>query len=271
MSAGTTRSAMPGFDDYRLLSADGGDRPVLEVDQVTKIYPSEPPVTALDGVSFAVARGELVGIVGPSGSGKTTLLHLMGTLDRPTSGLVRITGLDVGRLHDRELAALRATRIGFVFQQFFLAEHQSTLDNVADGLLYAGVPQAERRALALDALRLVGLAERLHARPTQLSGGQRQRVAIARALVGSPAIVLADEPTGNLDQVTGQAILGLLEQLHHRGVTVVVITHDRDIAARMGRRIEMRDGQIVRDSAQQTAPAPIRAPGDTSYSQDCRP
>jgi putative ABC transport system ATP-binding protein len=223
--------------------------PVLEVDQLTRIYPGEPPVTALRAVSFAVARGELVGIVGPSGSGKTTLLHLMGTLDRPTTGLVRITGLETGRLPDRELAALRATQIGFVFQQFFLAEHDSVLGNVADGLLYAGVPQPERRVLALDALRLVGLDGRPHARPTQLSGGQRQRVAIARALVGGPAIVLADEPTGNLDQATGQAILALLERLHHLGVTIVVITHDRDVAARMGRRIEMLDGRIVRDSA----------------------
>jgi putative ABC transport system ATP-binding protein len=251
----------------------GGDRPrpVLEVDQVTKVYPSEPPVTALRDVCFTVARGELVGIVGPSGSGKTTLLHLMGTLDRPSSGHVRVTGLDVEQLSDRELAALRATRIGFVFQQFFLTEHQSVLDNVADGLLYAGVPQAERRARALDALSMVGLEGRPQARPNQLSGGQRQRVGIARALVGSPAIVFADEPTGNLDQATGQAILGLFEDLHDLGVTIVVITHDRDIAAHMGRRIEMLDGQIVFDSADKTAVSPMPAPGAHSGGTDDRP
>jgi putative ABC transport system ATP-binding protein len=191
--------------------------------------------------------------VGPSGSGKSTLLHLMGSLDRPSTGSVRITGLDVGQMSDRELAALRATRIGFVFQQFFLAEHQSVLDNVADGLLYAGVPLAERRAQAFVALDLVGLAERAKARPTQLSGGQRQRVAIARALVGQPAIVLADEPTGNLDQATGQSILRLFEGLHRAGVSIVVITHDRDIAAHMSRQIDMLDGRIVSDSGSGSA------------------
>jgi putative ABC transport system ATP-binding protein len=221
--------------------------PVLEVDRISKVYPSQPPVTAVLDVSFTVARGELVGIVGPSGSGKTTLLQLMGTLDRPSAGRVRITGLEVDRLSDRELAALRATRIGFVFQQFFLAEHQSALDNVADGLLYAGVPQAERRARALDALELVGLDERPHAHPNQLSGGQRQRVAIARALIGGPAIVFADEPTGNLDQTTGRAILGLFEDLHDGGTTIVVITHDQHVAGRLSRRIEMLDGRIVSD------------------------
>jgi putative ABC transport system ATP-binding protein len=227
--------------------------PVLEVDQVTKVYPSEPPVTALQGVSLTVGRGELVAVVGPSGSGKSTMLHLMGSLDQPTTGTVRVTGLDVGRLSDRELAALRATRIGFVFQQFFLAEHQTALDNVADGLLYAAVPLAERRARALDALALVGLAERPHARPTQLSGGQRQRVAIARALVGQPAIVLADEPTGNLDQAVGQSIIGLFHELHRSGVTIVVITHDDSIASGMSRRIDVLDGRIVSDTARQDA------------------
>ena len=243
---------------------------MLEVKRVTKVYPGEPPVRALRDVSFSVARGELVGIVGPSGSGKTTLLQLMGTLDRPSAGSVRITGLDVARLPDRELAALRATKIGFVFQQFFLAEHQSALDNVADGLLYAGIPQVERRARALDALGLVGLEERPHARPNQLSGGQRQRVAIARALVGSPAIVFADEPTGNLDQATGRAILGLFEDLHVLGVTVVVITHDRDIAARLGRHIEMLDGQIVFDSAEPFGDSAVRTQGDVAQDEATR-
>jgi len=252
----STCSVTGAVEDGRLVALCDESRPVIEIDQVTKVYPSQPPVTALYGVSFSVYQGEFTSVVGPSGSGKTTLLHLMGTLDRPTSGLVRITGLDVEHLSDRDLAALRATRIGFVFQQFFLAEHQSALDNVADGLLYAGVPQAERRALALDALSLVGLDGRPHARPTELSGGQRQRVAIARALVGRPAIVLADEPTGNLDQATGQAILALFEKLLELGVTIVVITHDRDIAGRTERRIEMLDGRIVFDSAHKSLPTP---------------
>jgi putative ABC transport system ATP-binding protein len=222
--------------------------PVLDVSDVTKSYPGEPPVKALRGVNLAIGPGELVGIVGPSGSGKTTLLQLMGTLDRPTSGTVRITGLDVATMADHEVAYLRATRIGFVFQQFFLAEYSTVLDNVADGLLYAGIPHKERRRRALDALDLVGLAERAEARPTQLSGGQRQRVAIARALVGQPAIVLADEPTGNLDQATGQSILALIDELHQAGSTIVVITHDHAIATRMARTIEIVDGQIVADA-----------------------
>jgi putative ABC transport system ATP-binding protein len=230
------------------IALDGAAMPVLDVEEVTKSYPGEPPIQALRGVTLTIDKGDLVGIVGPSGSGKTTLLQLMGTLDRPTSGQVRITGLDVAAMADDDVAYLRATRIGFIFQQFFLAEHSTVLDNVADGLLYAGIPLKERRQRGLDALELVGLAERPHARPTELSGGQRQRVAIARALVGQPAIVLADEPTGNLDQATGHAILALIDQLHDAGSTIVVITHDHAIAARMARKVEILDGHIVADT-----------------------
>ncbi len=222
--------------------------PVLDVEDVTKSYPGEPPVQALREVSLTIGEGELVGIVGPSGSGKTTLLQLMGTLDRPTSGRVRVTGLDVATMADEDVAYLRATRIGFIFQQFFLAEHATVLDNVADGLLYAGIPLDDRRRRALEALELVGLAGRPVGRPTQLSGGQRQRVAIARALVGRPAIVLADEPTGSLDQATGQSILALIDQLNQTGSTIVVITHDHAIAERMRRKVEILDGQIVADT-----------------------
>ena len=230
------------------LAIDGAGVPVLAVDDVTKSYPGEPPVQALRGVNLTIGHGELLGIVGPSGSGKTTLLQLMGTLDRPTGGRVRITGLDVATMADEDVAYLRATRIGFILQQFFLAEHSTVLDNVADGLLYAGIPLKQRRQRALDALDLVGLAQRPQARPTQLSGGQRQRVAIARALVGQPAIVLADEPTGNLDQATGQSILALIDQLHQAGSTIVVITHDYVIAERMPRKVEILDGHIVADT-----------------------
>ena len=233
-----------------------GDRPnVVELRAVTRIYGTEPPVLALRGVDLTVARGELVAIVGPSGSGKTTLLHIIGTLDLPSSGTVRIDGIDVAGLDDRELAALRARSIGFVFQQFFLAEHQSVLDNVADGLLYAGVQVHERRELAAQALGAVGLADRQDARPTTMSGGQRQRIAIARALVGQPAIVLADEPTGNLDSHTGESIFELLEELNRKGATIIVITHDQDLATRLHRQVHVRDGLIATDTAGNGQPA----------------
>jgi putative ABC transport system ATP-binding protein len=221
---------------------------VLELRQLTKIYPGSPPVHALRGVTLAVAAGDLVGVLGPSGSGKTTLLHLAGTLDRASGGTVRVAGLEVSGLGDRELAGLRATAIGFVFQQYFLAEHQKILDNVADGQLYAGTGLAERREAAALALQRVGLAHRLSARPTQLSGGERQRVAIARALAGAPQIVLADEPTGNLDSATGAAILDLLTGLSQAGTTIVVVTHDPAIAARMNRQVRMLDGKIISDT-----------------------
>jgi len=230
----------------RASNSDQHARPaVLELHGVTKTYGSQPPVAALRGVSLRVGQGELVAIVGPSGSGKTTLLHIIGTLDRPTSGTVRIDGVDIAGLDDRQLAALRARSIGFVFQQFFLAEHQTALENVADGLLYAGFNVRERRELAGMALDRVGLADRQRFLPTHMSGGQRQRVAIARALVGRPAIVLADEPTGNLDSVTGKQILGLLQGLNAQGTTIIVITHDHDLAAHLHRQVHVRDGQIV--------------------------
>jgi putative ABC transport system ATP-binding protein len=223
---------------------------VLDVVDVHKEYPTTPPVQALRGVSFRVHRGELVSVVGPSGCGKSTLLHLMGTLDRPTTGDVVVAGHSVSDLSDRDLSSLRAHHIGFVFQQFHLLGGLTALDNVADGILYTGRPRRERRELAEIELRRVGMGHRLDQLATKLSGGELQRVATARAVVGNPSIVLADEPTGNLDSKNGQAIVELIEELHAGGTTIVVITHNLEIAERFPRTVELRDGKIESDSAQ---------------------
>jgi len=221
---------------------------VLELVDVVKRYPGDPPVEALRGVSLTVREGEMLAILGRSGSGKSTLLHVMGTLDTPDEGIVRVAGYDTSALSDRQLSALRARHIGFVFQQFFLLDGMSVLDNAADGLLYTGLPLHERRAAAREALERVGLGHRLQHRPAQLSGGERQRVAIARAVVNRPAVILADEPTGNLDSASGAALIELLRELHDEGATIAVITHDRDIAAAAPRRVEIDDGRIVLDT-----------------------
>ncbi|PKQ17882.1 MAG: ABC transporter ATP-binding protein [Actinobacteria bacterium HGW-Actinobacteria-8] len=222
---------------------------VLELADVVKSYAGHPPVHALDGVSLTVERGELVGIVGPSGSGKSTLLHIIGTLDRPSSGVVTIGGHVVSTMSDKRLSAARSSLIGFVFQQFHLISSMSALDNVATGLLYTGASLTERRFRAYEALVRVELAHRITHLPSELSGGERQRVAIARALVNRPAIILADEPTGNLDTRTGEQIMGLFQELHRQGATIVIITHDRELAKFLPRQVHIRDGRLESDSA----------------------
>ena len=223
---------------------------ILSLRDVQRTY-GEPPVAACAGVSLDIDYGEFVAIVGPSGSGKSTLLNLIGTLDRPSAGTVEIDGVDVGSLSDAKLSALRASRIGFVFQQFHLADGVNAVDNVADGLLYNGVPRSERRRRARSALERVGLGHRLDHRPHQMSGGERQRVAIARAVVGDPPLLLADEPTGNLDSVSGASIVELLHDLNAQGTTVIVITHDNELAAKLPRQIAIRDGRVVGDSREE--------------------
>lgn len=221
---------------------------VLELIRVQRHYPGSPTIKALDGVDLTIDRGELIAVVGPSGSGKSTLLNIMGSLDRPTTGSVRIDGVDASRLTDRRLAGLRAHRLGFVFQSFHLIESLSTEENVGLGLLYQGMTGRTRLLRAREALDRVGLGARHRATPSQLSGGERQRVAIARAIVGNPALVLADEPTGNLDSVNGAAILELLRDLNAQGSTIVIVTHDRDLAATLPRHVALLDGRIESDT-----------------------
>lgn len=232
--------------------------PALELVDVVKEYPGTPPVRALNGVNLTVTQGELAAIVGPSGSGKSTMLHVMGTLDRPTSGSVRIAGHEVSSLSDRRLSGVRSSLVGFVFQQFFLLDGDSAIDNVATGLLYSGESLRKRRNAAAETLERVGLGHRLHHRPNELSGGERQRVAIARALVARPALVLADEPTGNLDTKTSESIQTLLHELHQEGATIIVVTHDNELADSLPRQVRFRDGVIEHDSAALNNPGVVQ-------------
>ncbi|MFJ7986034.1 ABC transporter ATP-binding protein [Streptomyces sp. NPDC096351] len=259
--------------------APGTPPPVVRLRGVTKEYAGG--VRALDGVDLTVMEGELLGIVGPSGSGKSTLLHIVGTLDRPSAGTVQIAGYDIASLSDRRLSALRARRIGFVFQAFHLVPGVGALENVAEGLLYSGLPRARRRKMAAEALARVGLADRMRHRPHELSGGQKQRVAIARAVVGEPALLLADEPTGALDSASGEAVMTLLHELNAEGATIAVITHDTEIAGRLPRQVRIRDGRVVDDTSPVSgtpgttgpaggggAPGAADAPGEAGASGD---
>jgi putative ABC transport system ATP-binding protein len=228
-------------------------RAVLELIDVVKEYPGQPPVRAVDDITLSIEAGEALAIVGPSGSGKSTLLNLMGALDRPTQGTVRLDGDDVSKLSDRKLSALRGRALGFVFQRFMLLDALDAVENVATALLYRGASASERRDRAIDALERVGLGHRLDHRPSRMSGGEQQRVAVARAIVGNPALILADEPTGNLDTKTGEEILALLLDLNAAGNTVVVITHDLNIANHLPRRVHFQDSRIVEDSNRRLA------------------
>ena len=234
-------------------TAPDASAPAIELRDVSKHYPGSPPVVALDRVSVRIDRGEMVAVVGQSGSGKSTMLHVMGTLDQPTSGAVLIEGIDTSVLGDDRLAAIRGRRVGFVFQRFFLLAGVAVIDNVANGLLYAGANRAQRRQAAASVLERVGLADRIWHRPSELSGGETQRVAIARALVHEPAFVLADEPTGNLDSASSASIMDLFLSLHDEGRTIVVITHNEDIAVTLPRRLQILDGRLSDDIRAGTA------------------
>ncbi|MFE5973242.1 ABC transporter ATP-binding protein [Streptomyces sp. NPDC056460] len=247
MTTNSTSTTATATNSAPAPAPGGTPTPVVRLRGVTKEYPGG--VRALDGVDLTVGEGELLGIVGPSGSGKSTLLHIVGTLDRPSAGTVEIAGHDIASLSDRRLSALRARRIGFVFQAFHLVPGVGALENVAEGLLYSGLPRARRRRMAADALARVGLADRMKHRPHELSGGQKQRVAIARAVVGEPALLLADEPTGALDSASGEAVMTLLHELNAEGATIAVITHDTEIAGRLPRQVRIRDGRVVEDTS----------------------